>query len=98
MDNTSSRATVIEVRAADGIGVLYAITGALAGLGVRVEQAYVSTLGHEVVDSFYVTDAPGGRIEAPEAVQRVTRAVMDALAPEPEADLSDSGHPSDHLR
>lgn len=98
VDNTSSRATVIEVRAADGIGVLYAITGALAGLGVRVEQAYVSTLGHEVVDSFYVTDASGGRIEAPEAVQRVTRAVMDALAPEPEADLSDSGHPSDHLR
>lgn len=90
VENTSSRATVVEVRAADGIGVLYAITGALAGLGVRVEQAYVSTLGHEVVDSFYVTDATGARIETPEAVQRVTQAVLGAL--------SDTGHPSDHRR
>jgi [protein-PII] uridylyltransferase len=94
VDHTSSRATVLEVRAADAIGVLYAITGALAGLGVRVEQAYVSTLGHEVVDSFYVTDATGGRIETPDAVHRVTRAVLEALTPA----LSDSGHPSDQLR
>ncbi|MFN8024958.1 MAG: [protein-PII] uridylyltransferase [Acidimicrobiia bacterium] len=84
VDNSSSRATVVEVRAADAIGVLYAITGALASLGVRVEQAYVSTLGHEVVDSFYVTDATGGRIEAPDAVQRISRAVLAALVPTPE--------------
>jgi [protein-PII] uridylyltransferase len=80
VDNTSSRATVVEVRAADAIGVLHAITGALAGLGVRVEQAYVSTLGHEVVDSFYVSDATGGRLESSDAVQRVTRTVLEALA------------------
>jgi len=72
----------VEVRAADGIGVLYGITSAFASLGVRVEQAYVSTLGHEVVDSFYVTDASGRRIESPEAVQRVTRAVLAALSDE----------------
>jgi [protein-PII] uridylyltransferase len=78
VDNSAAR-TVVEVRAADGIGVLYRITSALAGLGVRVEQAYVSTLGHEVVDSFYVTDASGGCIIAPDAVNRVCRAVLAAL-------------------
>ena len=85
VDNTASRATVVEVRAADAIGVLYDITSAFAGLGVRVEQAYVSTLGHEVVDSFYVTDASGGRIESPDAVQRVTSAVLAALSGESDA-------------
>ena len=80
VDNSASRATVVEVRAADGIGVLYRHHQALAALGVRVEQAFVSTLGHEVVDSFYVTDAAGGRIESPDAVQSVPRAASDAVA------------------
>jgi len=79
IDNRSARATVVEVRAADGIGVLYGITSALAGLGVRVDQAYVSTLGHEVVDSFYVTDAAGRRVDTPDAVQNLSRAVLESL-------------------
>jgi UTP:GlnB (protein PII) uridylyltransferase len=59
--------------------VLYGITSAFAGLGVRVDQAYVSTLGHEVVDSFYVTDAAGRRVDTPDAVQNVSRAVLESL-------------------
>jgi UTP:GlnB (protein PII) uridylyltransferase len=39
----------------------------------------VSTLGHEVVDSFYVTDAAGRRVDTPDAVQNVSRAVLEAL-------------------
>src|SRR6202008_3703847 len=55
-DGASERATVIEVRAPDGIGVLYRVTRALAGCGVDIRSAKVSTLGHEVVDAFYVTE------------------------------------------
>ena len=32
----------------------------IAGQDLRVDQAFVSTLGHEVVDTFYVTDARRG--------------------------------------
>ena len=56
----SGRDTLVEVRVADGIGVLYRITQALVGLDLRVHRAFVSTLGHEVVDTFYVT-GPTGR-------------------------------------
>ena len=57
---------IVEVRAADGIGVLARITDVFAALGVRVDQAYVSTLGHEVVDTFYVTAPDGAKLTDPE--------------------------------
>src|SRR5207253_2230795 len=61
-------ATIVEVRAADGIGVLARIADTFAGHRVRVDQAYVSTLGHEVVDTFYVTLGDGGKLADPDAI------------------------------
>ena len=55
------------MRAADGIGVLARITDMFARHDVRVDQAYVSTLGHEVVDTFYVTLADGAKLDRPRA-------------------------------
>jgi [protein-PII] uridylyltransferase len=57
-DEASDTSTVIEVRAADGVGVLYRITAALAACGLDVRSAKVLTLGHEVVDTFYVNPVP----------------------------------------
>ena len=61
-DGASARATVVEVRAPDGVGTLYRITRTLCALGLDIRSAKVATLGHEVVDSFYVVDrhAPDG--------------------------------------
>ncbi len=57
-DNEAShRATIVEVRAPDGIGVLYKIASALSEAGLDIISAKVQTLGHEVVDNFYVTKA-----------------------------------------
>ena len=64
-NHATTAATLVEVRAADGIGVLARITDAIAGRDVRVEQAYVSTLGHEVVDTFYVTAPDGAKLTDP---------------------------------
>jgi [protein-PII] uridylyltransferase len=86
-------ATIVEVRAADGIGVLARITDAIAARRVRVEQAYVSTLGHEVVDTFYVTAPDGTKLTDPDAVTGVEQALLAALTP-----LSGSGHADDQLR
>lgn len=46
--------TVIEVTAPDAVGVLYRITRALAELDLDIRRAHVQTVGHQVVDAFYV--------------------------------------------
>jgi len=79
-NDATDAATLVEVRAADGIGVLARITQAIAGRQVRVEQAYVSTLGHEVVDTFYVTAPDGTKLTDPEVVTGLETALLDALA------------------
>ncbi len=80
VDNEASEtATVIEVRAPDGVGVLYRITRALAECDLDVRTAKVSTLGHEVVDAFYVTDAEGSKVTDAEHLGEVERAVLAEL-------------------
>jgi [protein-PII] uridylyltransferase len=79
-EDASDRATVVEVRTPDGVAVLYRITKALAALGLDVRHAKVSTLGAEVVDSFYVVDATGAKL-APGRRDELQRSVLTALAP-----------------
>ena len=62
LDNDASRdCTVAEVRAADSHGLLYRLTRAIASAGLDVVSARVATMGHEVVDAFYVRDPVSGR-------------------------------------
>jgi [protein-PII] uridylyltransferase len=75
----TGRDTLVEVRVADGIGVLYRITQALVGLDLRVDRAFVSTLGHEVVDTFYVTGPDGVPVQDPVVLARIEPAVAAAL-------------------
>lgn len=79
-DEASATATVVEVRAPDGVGVLYRITRALADCDLDVRTAKVSTLGHEVVDAFYVTDAAGARLDDEAHRHEVERAVLAELS------------------
>ena len=79
VDNgASSNATVVEVRCPDGIGVLYRITKALAELGLDIRHAKVVTLGHEVVDTFYVCGA-GGKLTDAFHLQELERALLHAI-------------------
>ena len=75
----SGHDTLVEVRVADGIGVLYRITQALVGLDLRVHRAFVSTLGHEVVDTFYVTGVGGDPVVDPTVLARIEPAVAAAV-------------------
>jgi len=58
-EDAGGRATVIEVRTLDRLGVLYAIATALAELKLDIVMARVQTLGHEVTDVFYLRDGDG---------------------------------------
>jgi [protein-PII] uridylyltransferase len=59
-NDASDAATVMEVRAPNGRGVLYRIARAIATAGHDVVSAKVLTLGDEVVDTFYLRQADTG--------------------------------------
>ncbi len=81
VDNDASMtATVLEVRAPDDVGVLYRITRALAECELDVRAARISTVGHEVVDAFYVVDSGGNKVTDPDHVREIERAVLAELA------------------
>ena len=73
--------TVIEVRAPDAPATLYRLSHALTHLGLDVRSAVVATLGHEVVDVFYVKTpkSPDGRIAVGD-FEQVAAALKTALA------------------
>jgi [protein-PII] uridylyltransferase len=80
IDNAASpTATVVEVRAPDSIGVLYRITKSLAELLLDIRHATVTTLGHEVVDSFYVREVNGGKVVDGRAMAELERAILHAV-------------------
>jgi [protein-PII] uridylyltransferase len=81
IDNeTSDVASIVEVRALDRMGLLHEITAALMATGCDVESAYVNTLGHEVIDTFYVRDEQGAKLSSGAAIQRVRDALNLVVA------------------
>ena len=58
-DDESTGAVVLELRAADRIGLLHHVADALEQCGVDIQWARVATLGGTVVDSFSLTTADG---------------------------------------
>jgi [protein-PII] uridylyltransferase len=74
-------AAIVEVRARDGVGVLYRIARALVGAGLDIRLAKIATLGHEVVDTFYVVDARDARRPSADALAGLEATVLEALAP-----------------
>ncbi|HET7651441.1 MAG TPA: [protein-PII] uridylyltransferase [Acidimicrobiales bacterium] len=79
VDDASAASTVVEVRAPDAPGTLYRIARALAELDLDVRHATVATYGHEVVDTFYVCDGGGQKLDG-ELAREVERAILLELS------------------
>jgi [protein-PII] uridylyltransferase len=71
--------TVIEVYAADRVGLLYTIARTLDDLLLDVRLAKVSTLKDRVVDVFYVADLRGDKLVEPDHLREVELAIRFAL-------------------
>ena len=71
---------MIEVTGTDGIGVLYRITKALAEFDLTIINAKVQTLGHEVVDTFYVRTGSGDKVVDPHFKAEISRAILHGMA------------------
>jgi [protein-PII] uridylyltransferase len=58
----SNRFTVIEIECLDRTGLLSDITSMLADLSLDIASARITTFGEKVIDTFYVTDLTGEKI------------------------------------
>jgi len=61
-NDTSEKFTVIDLETEDRIGLLYAISTALADLNVDIELVKITTEKGAAIDSFYVEQKDGGKI------------------------------------
>ncbi len=73
--------TVIEITAADRLGLLYDVGTALHGLGLSVGIAKIATYGDRVADVFYVREAGAARSMLPSACAPWRRPCWNAWAP-----------------
>ncbi len=69
-DDVATEATVLELRAADSLGLLHQVTAALEHCGADIRSALVATMGGDVVDAFYL----GGDIDRAKVEQVVLAA------------------------
>ena len=78
----SDEYTVIEVKSPDRLGLLHLITRTLSGLGLDIASARIATEIDQAVDTFYVLDRHGRRLEKADDIERV-RTTLDQTLVEP---------------
>jgi len=84
IDNKASRRhTVVEVNGRDRPGLLYAVTQALTRQNLIIDSAKITTYGERAVDSFYVHDALGSKIEDETKLKRLRQRLLEALEAPP---------------
>lgn len=80
IDNEASTLhTVVEVSGQDRSGLLYAVTQALADMGLSIVTAHISTYGTQVADVFYVKDAFGLKITHEAKLAQVRQVLAEAI-------------------
>ncbi|MGD9914585.1 MAG: [protein-PII] uridylyltransferase [Rhizobiaceae bacterium] len=75
----SNRFSVIEVEGFDRTGLLSEITGALSDLSLDIASAHITTFGEKVIDTFYVTDLTGQKIENPTRTAVIRKRLIEVL-------------------
>src|SRR5690606_12106204 len=75
----SHRFSVIEIECLDRPGLLSEVTGAISDLSLDIASAHISTFGEKVIDTFYVTDLTGAKIENPDRLESVAKELLAVL-------------------
>ncbi|MBX3563665.1 MAG: [protein-PII] uridylyltransferase [Sphingomonas sp.] len=83
IDNkASNRFTVIEVNARDRPALLFHLAQALFQSKVTIHSAHVATYGERAVDTFYLTDLIGDKIESGARLKAIEKRLLDAASGE----------------
>ncbi|MER8391922.1 [protein-PII] uridylyltransferase [Mesorhizobium sp. M1340] len=75
----SNRFSVIEVEGLDRPGLLSEITGMLSDLSLDIASAHITTFGEKVIDTFYVTDLTGQKIDSPSRTATIRNRLIAVL-------------------
>lgn len=78
-NDTSADFTVIDLETEDHLGLLHAVSHALTVLGLDIALAKICTEKGAAVDTFYVRDTDGGKIEAAERQHAVAEQLYAAI-------------------
>lgn len=78
-NDVSSNFTVIDVYTEDKLKLLYDLLGVFKDLELNVQKAKISTDVDRVVDSFYITDQDGKKIEDEIPLEKIKSALMNVL-------------------
>jgi [protein-PII] uridylyltransferase len=79
-NNLSRRYTVVEVSGLDRPGLLRDLTASLSSLNLNIGSAHIVTFGEKAVDSFYITDLTGQKINAPARQAAIKRRLLTDFA------------------
>jgi len=79
-NQASAKSTILEIQAEDRLGLLAALAAVLAEMGVDISLAKINTTHGVADDAFYVTDADGRQILAPERQEQIRARLLEALA------------------
>jgi [protein-PII] uridylyltransferase len=79
LQHESEHSTVVEVRAGDTLGLLYAVTAGLSDLETDIHVAKIDTRGSHVVDVFYIRSLEGEKLDDTQAAE-VERAIRHRIA------------------
>ncbi len=83
IDNEGSdTCSIVEVYAADRIGLLYEIARALADFGLNIYRAIIGSKADQVVDVFYVRDYEGQKITEPFFQEELRKGLFHAATHE----------------
>jgi [protein-PII] uridylyltransferase len=79
-NDTSDTRSVMDVEAEDHVGLLYAISQALAELDLDIYLAKISTEKGAAIDSFYVSERDGGKILDGERQREIERRLRGTIS------------------
>ena len=68
-----------EVETEDHIGLLHALSQTLSALRLDISAAKICTERGAAIDSFYVTEIGGGRVQEPERLKHIERKLRQAI-------------------
>ncbi len=81
ISNTESEFyTLVDVIADDRIGLLYDVTRTIGEQGFEIYISKAATIKDQVTDAFYLKDADGRKIKDNERLDRLRRALLEAVA------------------
>jgi [protein-PII] uridylyltransferase len=71
--------TVVEVKCPDRVGLLYLITRTLSAQSLDIASARIATEIDQALDTFYVHDRSGRKLDEPTETERIRGALEQAL-------------------